>query len=105
MPRGGGWVGEREEGAVWEGGIDGPAGGGTMGASGPGPRAGLGRWRQVHSRGARAWRRAGGHTQSTALGGPQSKEPGSRWRCRARERPGRRRGFGAGQEGAERRQG
>lgn len=35
----------------------------------------------------------------------KSKEPGGRWRCRARERPGRRRGFGAGQEGAERRQG
>lgn len=69
MPRGGGWVGEREEGAVWEGGIDGPAGGGTMGASGPGPRARLGQWRQAHSRGARAWRRAGGRAQSTALGG------------------------------------
>lgn len=35
----------------------------------------------------------------------ESKQPGSRWRCHARERPGRGRGFGAGQEDAERRQG
>lgn len=35
--RGGRWMGGHEEGGVWERGIDGPVGGGTMGESGPGP--------------------------------------------------------------------
>ena len=90
MPRGGGWMGKREEWGVWEGGIDGPAGGGMMWVSGPGPQAWLGQWRQVHSRGARMWSlractvRARGAQVAMPRAQPwgelESKEPGSRLR-------------------------
>lgn len=103
VPRDGGWMGEHEEGGVWEGEIDGPAGRGTMGVSGPGPQARLGQWRQVHSRGARMWSlractvRAWGAQVAVPRAQPwgelESKEPGSRWRCHAPEKSRERESF------------